>query len=95
MELELILERELTSLRPLGGTITDVHVHQHDTGKWLINVRVSWRGTSLYHVGLYDKKRIRLYKKVTSAIRHIILRYDYDGVIHLHPYPGLRDEAAF
>ncbi|ALR19057.1 MULTISPECIES: hypothetical protein [Sphingobium] len=95
MELELILERELTSMRPLGGTITDVHVHQHDTGKWLINVRVSWRGTSMYHVGLYDKKRIRLYKKAASAIRHIILGYGYDGVIHVHPYPGSRDEAAF
>src|SRR3546814_13595663 len=71
MELELILERELTTQRPPGGTMTDVHVCQHESGKWHINVRVSWRGTALYHVGLSDKKRIRLYKKASSAIRHI------------------------
>lgn len=95
MELELILERELTTLRPPGGSITDVHVCQHDTGKWHIDVRLSWRGTSLFHVGLYDKKRIRLYRKVASAIRHVVLGYGYDGVIHVHPIPGLQDEAAF
>lgn len=95
MEFELILERELTTQRPPGGSITDVHVCQHDSGKWHINVRVNWRGTSLYHVGLYDKKRIRLYKKASNAIRHIVLGYGYEGVIHVHPIAGLRDETAF
>ena len=95
MELELILERELTTMRPPGGTITDVHVCQHDSGKWHINVRVSWRGMGLYHVGLYDKKRIRLYKKAANAIRHVVLGYGYEDVIHVHPIAGLRDETAF
>lgn len=95
MELQLILERELTSQRPPGGTITDVHVCQHDTGKWFINVRVSWRGTALFHVGLYDKKRIRFYKKASSAIRHIVLGYGYDETIALHPCHGVRDDTAF
>jgi hypothetical protein len=95
MELELLLERDLTTMRPPGGTITDVHVCQHDCGKWHINVRVSWRGTALFHVGLYDKKRIRLYKKASSAIRHVVLGYGYEDVIHVHPWPGLRDEKAF
>ena len=95
MELQLILERELTSQRPPAGTITDVHICQHDSGKWHINVRVSWKGTSLFHVGLYDKKRIRLYKKASSAIRHVVVGYGYAGVIHVHPCPGMRDDAAF
>ena len=95
MELGLILERELTTLRPPGGTITDVHVCQHDTGKWHINVRVSWRGTTLHHIGLYDKKRIRLYKKASSAIRHIVVGYGYEGTIAVHPCAGVRDEASF
>ncbi len=95
MELELILERELTTQRPPGGKMTDVHVCQHDTGKWHINVRVSWRGTALFHVGLYDKKRIRLYRKAASAIRHIVMCYGYEGTIAVHPYPGLRDETSF
>lgn len=95
MELGLILERELTTLRPPGGTITDVHICQHDTGKWFIDVRVSWRGTAMYHVGLYDKKRIRLYKRASSAIRHVVLGYGYEAVIHVHPSIGLKDEAAF
>ena len=95
MELELLLERDLTTNRPLGGSITDVHVCQHESGKWHINVRVSWRGTTLFHVGLYDKKRIRLYKKAASALRHIVLGYGYDGTIHVHPASGLRDKATF
>ena len=95
MELELLLERELTTMRPPGGTITDVHVCQRDCGRWYIDVRVSWRGTSLFHVGLYDKKRIRLYKKASSAIRHVVLGYGYDDVIHVHPCADVRDEKAF
>lgn len=95
MELELILERELTTMRPHGGSITDVHVCQHDSGKWHIDVRVSWRGTALFHVGLYDKKRIRLYKKAASAIRHVVIGYGYEGVVHVHPCIGVNDERAF
>jgi hypothetical protein len=95
VDLELLLERELTTLRPPGGTITDVHVCQRDCGRWYINVRVSWRGTALFHVGLYDKKRIRLYKKASSAIRHVVLGYGYEDVVHVHPFTGLRDEKSF
>ena len=95
MELELILERELTTQRPPGESITDIHVCQHECGKWHINIRVSWRGTSLFHVGLYDKKRIRLYKKASSAIRHIVLGYGYEGVIHVHPCHGLQETSSF
>jgi hypothetical protein len=68
---------------------------ERETGQWHINVRASWRGMALYHVGLYDKKRIRLYKKASSAIRHIVLGYGYEGVIHVHPVPGLQDAANF
>ncbi len=82
-------------MRPPGGSITDVHVCQQESGKWHINVRVSWKGANLFHVGLYDKKRIRLYKKAASALRHIIVGYGYDGVIHVHPCAGLKDEATF
>lgn len=95
MELALILERELTTQRPLAGTITDVHVCQREDGKWHINIRASWRGSALFHVGLYDKKRIRLYSKVQSAIRHIVMVYDYDDVIHVHPHSGTRDPSHF
>ncbi len=95
MELGLLFERELTTQRPPGGTLTEVHVCQHDNGKWHINVRVSWRGATLFHVALYDKKRIRLYSKASSAIRHIVLDYGYDGLIHVHPCAGLRDGRAY
>jgi hypothetical protein len=89
------MERELTTHLPPGGSITDVHVCQRESGQWHINVRLSWRGTALFHVGLYDKKRIRLYKKAASAIRRIVIGYGYDGVIAVHPFPGLRDETVF
>lgn len=95
LEYELILERELTTFRPAGGAITDVHVHQQDDGRWYINVRVSWHGVALFHVGLYDKRRLRLYRKVSSAIRHIVLVYAHSGMIGLHPHPDLADETAF
>lgn len=95
MELELILERELTSQRPVAGSITDVHVCQRQDGKWHINVRVSWRGVALFHVGLFDKKRIRLYSKASSAIRHIVMSYGYEGTIAVHPFSGTRDATRF
>lgn len=96
MELELILERELTSHRPVAGTITDIQVHQReDDGKWYINVRVSWRGSTAHHVALYDKKRIRLYSKVSSAIRHIVSAYGYSALICVNPSPHWNDPSRF
>lgn len=96
MELELILERELTSLRPVAGVITDVQVHQRDSdGKWYINVRASWRGAAAYHVGHYDKKKLRVYSKVSSAIRHIILSYDHHALISISPSPLWNDPSRF
>lgn len=96
MELELILERELTTLRPVAGVITDVQVHQRDgDGKWYINVRASWRGPAAFHVGLYDKKKLRVYSKVSSAIRHIILSYDHHAPISINPSPLWNDPSRF
>lgn len=96
MELELILERELTSHRPVAGTITDVQLHQRDDdGKWYINVRVSWRGSTPYHVALYDKKRLRLYSKVSSAIRHVVTAYRYSLMIGVNPSPLWNDPSRF
>lgn len=96
MELELILERELTSHRPVAGAITDIQVHQRDDdGKWYINVRVSWRGAAAYHVALYDKKRIRLYSKLSSAIRHIVISYEHHALIGINPSPQWSDPSRF
>jgi hypothetical protein len=95
MELDLILEWDLTTFPPPSGTITDIHVHQHDSGRWYINVRLSWRGAALFHVGLYDKKRIRLYKKLSSAVCHIVYTYAYTGMIAVHPHPDLQDTGAY
>lgn len=88
MELDLILERELTTRRPPGGSITDLHVRQRESGEWHIDVRVSWRGSTLFHVAMFDKRRIRLYKKISSALRHIVSAYDYKTDISVHPFPG-------
>ena len=96
MELELILERELTSQRPVAGVISDVQVHQRDSdGKWHINVRASWRGSAAYHVGFYDKKKLRLYSRVSSAIRHIILSYDHHALITINPSLVWNDPTRF
>lgn len=89
MELGLVLERELTTLRPMNGTLTDVHICQRDDGCWHINVRLSWRGATLFHVGLYDKKKVRVYKRLRSAVRHVITAYGYDAMIAVHPYKGI------
>ena len=95
MELELVLERELTSLRPMGGTLTDVHVCQRENGSWHINVRMSWRGNTLFHVGLYDKKRVRVYKRLSSAIRHIVTAYEHHAMIAVHPCGNSVTPAKF
>ena len=95
VELPLMMERELTTFRPVAGFITDVHICQVSDGRWYINVRVSWHGLAMFHVGLYDHKRLRLYKKLSSAVRHVALHYDYPGTIMVVPLPDLKDPANF
>jgi hypothetical protein len=81
MKYPSIFERELTTMRPEGGMITALEIIQRDDAKWQINVNLSWKTDSRYTVYRYNVRRVKLYARLSAAIQHVLMKYQYDGVI--------------
>src|SRR3546814_16366932 len=73
-----ILERELTTRRPAGGMIQAVEIAQLPSSEWIINVKVSWRGDKWLNVCLFEQPTLKTYKRLSSAVRHVVLDYGYE-----------------
>ena len=68
-----ILERELTTRRPAGGMIQAVEIAQLPSSEWIINVKVSWHGDKWLNVCLFEQPTLKTYKRLSSAVRHVVL----------------------
>ena len=95
MQYSGILERELTTDRPVDGAIKSVEVVQRDDSDWQINISVSWKPNKAYSVQKYDIREVRLYRTVRSALWHIVKSYDYSGAITVKPFEGIKDWARY
>src|SRR3546814_13715297 len=63
---------------PAGGTIRSVEIAQLPSSEWIINVRVSWRDDKWLNVCLWEQPTIKTYKRLSSAIRHVVFDYGYE-----------------
>ncbi|WP_145916970.1 hypothetical protein [Erythrobacter sp. QSSC1-22B] len=88
-------EYEITTRRPKGGKLTHVHVIQGKTGIWHISVRKNWGDDREYQVNHYNHNRLKTYKRISSALRHIVLDYHYEGPIIVVPFVGKSHEKSF
>ena len=88
MEGPIILERELTTFRPMSGEIESVKIIQRDDCKWYLQLGISWKEGREYSVCLYDKRTLKLYTSIASAVRHVCDTYGYHGRIILFPHKG-------
>jgi hypothetical protein len=88
MHFQQISERFLTTGRPEGGTITAVEIIQREDGKWQTLVNVSWEPNKTFLVAQFTNYQIKLYTLALNAMRHAILKYDYDGAIIVRPKRG-------
>src|SRR3546814_3299779 len=91
-----ILERELTTRRPAGGMIQAVEIAQLPSSEWIINVKVSWHGDKWLNVCLFEQPTLTTYKRLSSAVRHVVLDYGYeDDHIRLFPDKQCSNKLAF
>jgi hypothetical protein len=88
MDHPTILERELTTFRPPAGEIESAKIIQREDGKWILRLGIGWRGGLEFDICLYDKRIIKTYSSIVSAVRHVCETYDYDGRIILFPKRG-------
>jgi hypothetical protein len=89
MEYSSIFERELTTMRPAGGRIEAVEVWQREDGQWQINIFVSWKPNIKFTVCLFNLREVKLYAQAATALRHVVAKYDYFGMIALYPREGM------
>lgn len=83
-----IFERELTSFRPISGEIESVKIIQRDDGNWYLRLGISWKSGAECDVYHYDKRKLKVYTSIVSAVRHVCEAYDYSGRIILFPSKG-------
>lgn len=88
MECPSIFERELTTMRPHNGRIDAVELHQRGDREWQINVRVSWKPGIMYTVYLFNLREIKRYALAATALRHVVAKYQYYGMIAVYPLEG-------
>ncbi|MDT7533168.1 hypothetical protein OVY48_06930 [Sphingobium sp. SA2] len=91
-----IFERELTTRRPPGGLIHSVEIVQLPSSEWIINVKVSWHGDKWLNVCLFEQPTLKTYKRLSSAVRHVVLDYGYeDDHIRVVPNKACSNNVAF
>ena len=88
MDEPLILERELTTFRPPAGEIESVKILQREDCTWYLKLGISWKAGHEHVVCHYDKRKLKIYSSIVSAVRHVCDTYDYDGRIILFPHKG-------
>lgn len=88
MDQPIILERELTTFRPPAGEIESVKIFQREDCKWYLKLGISWKSGNEFAVCHYDKRKLKVYSSIVSAVRHVCDAYDYDGRIILFPHKG-------
>jgi hypothetical protein len=89
MEYTSIFERQLTTMRPTGGRVEAVEVWQRDDGQWQINVFVSWKPNIKFTVCLFNLREVKLYAQAATALRHVVAKYQYYGMIAVYPREGM------
>lgn len=88
MDTPTILERELTTFRPVSGEIESAKIIQREDGKWYLKLGISWKSGLECDVCHYDKRKLKIYSSILSAIRHVCETYNYEGRIILFPNKG-------
>jgi hypothetical protein len=88
MDNPTILERELTTFRPPAGEIESVKILQRDDARWYLRIGIGWKSGLEFDVCHYDKRKLKTYSSVLSAIRHVCEAYHYEGRIILFPNKG-------
>lgn len=84
-----LFERELTKQRPAGGRILAIDAVQREDGQWQMDVQVSWHPEQRLTVCKYATRRLKLYAKVATLLRHVVRDYDYSEKISVYPRPGM------
>src|SRR3546814_18323946 len=91
-----IFERDLTSRLPAWGTIRAVEMAQLPSSEWIIKGRGSWRDDKWLIVCLWEQPTIKTYKRLSSAIRHVVFDYGYeDDHIRVVPNKECSNRVAF
>ena len=86
--------REVEVLDP--GKAGAVEIAQLPSSEWIINVKVSWRGDKWLNVCLFEQPTLKTYKRLSSAVRHVVLDYGYeDDHIRLVPDKQCSNKVAF
>ena len=64
MDTPTILERELTTFRPVSGEIESAKIIQREDGKWYLKLGISWKSGLECSVCHYDKRNLKIYSSI-------------------------------
>jgi hypothetical protein len=83
-----LLGRDVEKALEEGGKVIFARIVQHDNGSWFINVIGDWTDGQEMSLALYDRMRVRLFKRLGTCLSTVLESLDYGGSIQIIPVEG-------
>ena len=83
-----LLGRDVERALRDGGKVIFARIVQHDNGSWFINVIGDWTDGQEMSLALYDRMRVRLFKRLGTCLSAVLEGLDYGGSIQIVPVEG-------
>lgn len=88
-----ILGRDAEQALQDGGKIIFARIVQHDNGSWFVNIIGDWTEGHEVSLALYDRMRVRLFKRLGTALSAVLDTLNYGGSIQIVPVEGKQAET--
>tara|TARA_R110000772_G_scaffold262888_1_gene382224 strand:+ start:1389 stop:1685 length:297 start_codon:yes stop_codon:yes gene_type:complete len=83
-----LLGRDVEKALHAGGKIIFARIVQHPNGSWFINIIGDWTDGQEVSLALYDRMRVRLFKRLGTCLSTVMKTLDYSGPIQIVPVEG-------
>lgn len=89
-----LLGREVEKAFRAGGKVIFVRIVQHENGSWFINIIADWTDGKEMSLALYDRMRVRLFKRLGTCLSSVLEGLDYGGPIQILHIEGRQAQTV-
>ena len=88
-----LLGRDVEKALRERGKVIFVRIVQHNNGSWFINIIGDWTDGQEMSVALYDRMRVRLFKRLGTCLTTVLEGLNYSGSIQIVPVDGKQEQT--
>lgn len=89
-----LLGRDVEKAIQNGGKVVFARIVQHHNGSWYINIIGDWTDGEEMSLALYDRMRVRLFKRLGTCLMAVLEGLEYKGPIQILHVEGLQAQTV-